>query len=892
MTAATATAIQYMNLAYFGRPADPASLGAWPSSGLSQEEIVLEFVKTAEYVSNTVTPNSSAAVGGGRTFNDTTLVNTFYQRLFGRLAASGEVAGWANALASGAVNYDYLGITILNAALAFNGGSAAEQAMYDIVEAKFDSAQLYTGILFNDPVSANAYSTSTAINDGIAFNDATTTATPQTFAQAQTAVTNMVSDSGATSGVTFELTRNADTATAQTFTSNVDIVGNFALNTLNNGDRLTGSGTAASLNATLNTSGGFNITPALLSNIATATFDITNIGAAGAASTLGLANSTGLTTLSSGNAGQVVTYANMGTALTTLNVTNTAQQTVTSFTDAALAGTTDTFNINLTGVTGNVDFGVATANASGYETLQVASNGSAVNTSNFTLGAGAGAASAGYTTLNVTGAAGLTTVNQSAALTTFNSSTNTGNVTYTQGGEAAATYTFGTGNDTLNLAGTYSTADTIDMGEGTNLLTMNAANVIAATTVQTNVSNVGRIRIATDNGAGGTYSVGNFGADHISLGATQTVGLQTFNFLTGGGTLDLRTNELDAAATIVVAGTGTTDAVALNTSNAAADDVVGAALNANGVEILNITNSGGAAQTFENVITLAPSVGGSSRVNIAGNGQVIVEGAFTSAIINASTMTAGGLLMDTNGAAAAGTTTVNAIAGGSNVTGSGFADRLGGSAGNDTIVGGAGADVINGNGGVDAITLGGGFDTANFNANATAGTALLNAGNSYNTVNEFTVGSTAATTDLIALSADATYGSAAIETMAGVDVAAGNAAIIITAARNAATVGAASTANIIKVTNTDLDTTGLTGDTGWDGAIGTGSITTAGAGTMLAMYYDATNTNAVLGTVVTGAANISAADTFAVITRIDMSATDYATFDATNFAAFANNAAL
>jgi hypothetical protein len=46
------------------------------------------------------------------------------------------------------------------------------------------------------------------------------------------------------------LTTNADTATANVFNGNVQIVGNFALNTLNNGDRLTGSGTNPTLNLT------------------------------------------------------------------------------------------------------------------------------------------------------------------------------------------------------------------------------------------------------------------------------------------------------------------------------------------------------------------------------------------------------------------------------------------------------------------------------------------------------------------------------------------------------------------------------------------------------------------------------------------------------------------
>ena len=41
MTAATAQTVQYLNLAYFGRPADPASQAAFPTTGMTDEEIVL-----------------------------------------------------------------------------------------------------------------------------------------------------------------------------------------------------------------------------------------------------------------------------------------------------------------------------------------------------------------------------------------------------------------------------------------------------------------------------------------------------------------------------------------------------------------------------------------------------------------------------------------------------------------------------------------------------------------------------------------------------------------------------------------------------------------------------------------------------------------------------------
>ena len=126
---------------------------------MTDEEIVLSFVKTSEYQSNTVVPSSVVDSTGGRTFNITSLVNTFYQRLFGRNAATVEVAGWSNAISSGAVNYDYLGITILRAGLNLPAGTA----MRDVLIAKYDSAQAFSDKLSADSTAAAAYSTNAAM---------------------------------------------------------------------------------------------------------------------------------------------------------------------------------------------------------------------------------------------------------------------------------------------------------------------------------------------------------------------------------------------------------------------------------------------------------------------------------------------------------------------------------------------------------------------------------------------------------------------------------------------------------------------------------------------------------------------------------------------------------
>ena len=236
MSAATAQSVQYLNLAYFGRPADPASLDAYPASGVSNEAIVASFVGTGEYVTNTVNPNSAANASGGRTFNETNLINTFYQRLFGRLASSSEIAGWSTALATGTVNHDYLGITILNAGLNLPEGTE----MRDVLIAKFDSAQLFTGNLYNNPANAQSYSTAAAVQSGITFLAGVTTTTAATAAEANAAVTTMVTGSGSSGGEAFTLTTTVDTiqGTASDDTVNAVISDQAAGATLNSFDNI------------------------------------------------------------------------------------------------------------------------------------------------------------------------------------------------------------------------------------------------------------------------------------------------------------------------------------------------------------------------------------------------------------------------------------------------------------------------------------------------------------------------------------------------------------------------------------------------------------------------------------------------------------------------------
>ena len=173
MATATAQAVQLLNLAYFGRPADPASLTAWQAAGMTQSQVVEVFVGTSEYTTNTVTPNSTES-GGVRTYNMTNFINTLYNRLVGRDAAASEISGWSDAVSSGAVNHDYLGITLVNAILNLD-----ERRDAKVMIAKLDSANLYSDYLATDAADLSAYSTTAGLASGRAFNDTVTTTLPR-----------------------------------------------------------------------------------------------------------------------------------------------------------------------------------------------------------------------------------------------------------------------------------------------------------------------------------------------------------------------------------------------------------------------------------------------------------------------------------------------------------------------------------------------------------------------------------------------------------------------------------------------------------------------------------------------------------------------------------------
>ena len=176
MAIATAQAVQLLNLAYFGRPGDPASLPAWGAAGITESKIAEIFVATSEYATSTAGVTSS---GGVRSYTTSTYINTLYNRVVGRDAASSEVTAWSDAISAGLVTHDNLGHVLVTAIL--NLDESVE--MRKVMMAKLDSANLYSDYLDANPTDLSAYSTQAGIDSGRAFMSTVTTTTAKTYAE-------------------------------------------------------------------------------------------------------------------------------------------------------------------------------------------------------------------------------------------------------------------------------------------------------------------------------------------------------------------------------------------------------------------------------------------------------------------------------------------------------------------------------------------------------------------------------------------------------------------------------------------------------------------------------------------------------------------------------------
>ena len=290
------------------------------------------------------------------------------------------------------------------------------------------------------------------------------------------------------------------------------------------------------------------------------------------------------------------------------------------------------------------------------------------------------------------------------------------------------------------------------------------------------------------------------------------------------------------------------------------------ALSAGDSEFINIDSGGTTGNTIADV---TGAFGGFSTPTITVTGdQNLTCGDVITEVFNASAAT--GVISMT-------ALTAQSVSGGSgddNLTGSPNQDSISGNGGEDTIDAGDGDDVVNGNGGDDTLTGGPGND-------------LIDGGPGNDDIRYSEDGATNSDTVLNFQIDDGTEDDAV-----GLDVGLGltdtTATALIATARGAMSIleKAVSAGATVAGTEQLLKLTDVTGNS-FDTAIGTSTITGVNVATVMAVvYYDFDTKEAVVGRVTSADATIGIGDAFVEITRLSVSAADYANLDEDNFLVF------
>jgi hypothetical protein len=650
------------------------------------------------------------------------------------------------------------------------------------------------------------------------------------------------------------------TADADRFVANQELVpatGQLAP-TLQTGDEADGLAGEDLLHATYSNNTGAPLTiAATLANIETLNF--TDLGG-NATTTISATHFSGVSVINSAESVANVNITNVS-ELADLGVLASDYDLSVTYVSPATDGAADAITLTLNGATdsdtdtdgGGADADTAgctvniTTPVNGLETLNIESAGTQPNALERII------QTTGTTlkTLNVTGSQDLRVARLGggsavasdplpATLNTINLSAFMGDSDLTVAGALNVAYVGGSGDDVINFAGTYTSGDTIDGGAGDDTLGVNSAQAVAATTDQTNVTNVANLLIP--DSLNGTVTTFRFGVDNVILdttvgGTSLTGGASTIYFSTGSLPVVTLNND-DTAHTLdlSVSGVSTADQPTLNLFNAD----LGNTLTAVGAETLIIVSDNGSDGTAADggantatAITLLPTFG-SGELEVAGTVAFSVSGAITAGTIDASGLGA----PFTMGAAAAGS--------GMTVTGTAFDDVLFGSSGSDSISGGAGNDTITGGGGQDLLTGGDGADT--FALDQAGSRANLQ--ESRNTIADFTP------------AADRYFvnnagGVAHVGVLTGSDAFASAAAIQEHSTSGNLTVN--TSARLVRITVENVSTFSTDGATVVDALVsgaGAGTITTQANASVLFSVYDGTNTAIYLGaTDTTGGGN-------------------------------------
>ncbi len=739
-------AVQRLYVAYFNRPADPASLSVY--EGLLPSDSVATQAELQALAEQYFSPSAeyTARYAG---MSNSQIINTMYQNLFGRDAEPAGLLSWTGKLNTGAETF---------ASIALQLSYSAQGTDADSIAAKISAANAFTTEVASTSANIIGFSGNDAAASARSWLATVTDAASGTTAEAgvAAAVTSAVAAGNETTpdaAQSIVLT----TATNNSTTGSGDDTFSSTPATLTTGDTLDGGAGTDTLTVAADLTAAAAVGGFTLSNIETVQVNVTDGDTGNAhALTANMLNSSATTITTSGlsttTRSDGVTYNNVA-AGTTINVNSATNIDVTAnFVAAATAGTTalgtpDTVTVTLSGnaATAAAD-GVLTI-GTGFETIDITSSGTASSLGDIVTSSAV--------TMNVSGDANLTVRSAlDATLDVIDASTMTGALAITTANDTSTpdatvagvdvvdvTITGGSGNDTItatanaannellistgagddtvvigatpaNSSATLA-GDTLTGGAGTDTLTSDVdfVDTVAVTTALTGVSGFETLNLSGTMGGSDTVTVANISSDmtRVNLSSPAVTAL-TINWA-ASGTVGINTAAaLTAGVTVTVdSGTGTSDALTV-TNMLTTGQMASATSNLTTTDFETVTINTGTYTTAAAQLIQAVNIG-ANTLNIEGSNGLTTtatNGIITATTIDASAMT-GALVMNV---AAASVTTITGGSAADTLVGD-ASSTISGGAGNDTITGGSGNDTLNGDAGDDSITTGAGTDTTN-----------------------------------------------------------------------------------------------------------------------------------------------------------------------------------
>ena len=430
---------------------------------------------------------------------------------------------------------------------------------------------------------------------------------------------------------------------------------------------------------------------------------------------------TGLTSVTNNNSSQNLTLTGLSSSAGVTMTQVSGGNTIVQYINAALAGSSDTQSVTLTGNASNAGLPASqlwignssSGGTSGIETLNIESKDIPSGLIDVVTAA---------PTINISGNAGLTIVNNLEAATKIDASTNTGGVSLkVDSGATDVAATGGTGNDSIDFTNGWDKGDSFNGGDGMDSLGLSYA--VATAIVSTNTGSASNVEILDVNNAAtanGTIDMDNFAGvtkvvldDGINTGVTTTVDdavtgleveLDVDSATTGSLVVDLKTDGTSDALTVTLDRIG-------NAGAKGGTDVI-ASLNAADAETLTINADDDTTDGKGAVTITSLTASDATTINLTGDADVTITNTVDPSTPALKTLDASAL-------------TGKATISGTNFVKTGATIILG--AGDDTLTF-ATAD------GADTITLGGGKDKLVYNA-------VAQSDSDTDTVKDFTSGS-------------------------------------------------------------------------------------------------------------------------------------------------------